>query len=108
MCMEDVRIYRRTGFDTTFYVVSTSTPVLIAPYSPNRVALCFSPPSSNFYTISQSSGVADGQGLVIAGNTSPFTMTIQQHGAMVFGPWYAITHGSQYNIGVSEVMLLED
>lgn len=101
MCMEDVRIGRETNA-TDIIVVVASTPTQLVGGSSKRYCLIFSPPTAGRITIGRDSNhVSDGGGLVLAAGCDPLVLTIQDHGDLVRGPWYAANDGTSRTVGVA-------
>ena len=106
MCMEDIRLGRKTI--SRFVTVNVdSTSILIVKGDPNRIALTFFPPPTNLYYVNSRKAAATGTGAPILSTAHELTLTIQDHGDAVRGEWYAIAPVAAVNVNYLETVLLE-
>jgi hypothetical protein len=105
MCMEDIRIGRKTR--TTFRLVTiavTATPLVAS--NPNRVSLIVGVPSTNQIVIGPDANVTTSQGISVYNTGAPFELNIQDHGDAVIKELWAIG-GAGVTVGVIESFLDE-
>lgn len=93
MCMEDVRIGRKSAFIETTYAIGAAA-VLVVPSAGDRTALILGPPSSGTVTFSTVAPVAAGSGLTINAGGAPVILDIRSVGEAVNRGWYAIGSGA--------------
>lgn len=88
MCMEDVRIGRKTLSRSATVPVGTGVGVLV-PANKDRYTLIISAPETNPLWLTWEPAAAAGTGIRIAAGSPPVMLSIQEHGALVRGPIYA-------------------
>ena len=83
MCMEDIRIMRKTHSGTSFtrIVVGSATPLVQA--NKNRVALIISPPLVTAISLDINEVTADSGGIVLAVGSNPLVLSLADHGDLV-------------------------
>lgn len=90
MCMEDVRIGRKTGSPYSQHVrVTDTTAVLLVPRNPKRYSLILSAGSGNYF-VSPNRNMADTEGIRFTNSTTPVVLNVKDHGHLVTGDLYAI------------------
>lgn len=114
MCMEDIRIGRRTRASTRFVPVTT-TPVQLSQRSPDRIALLISSlipvngdATANRLTISTDPAPVDQQGMMMWAGKEPMQLTIHNHGVLVSESLYCVSDNVSAIVGITEVFLNED
>lgn len=107
MCMEDVRIGRKSLAGESIKSVSQTSSILL-PQSPKRTAIVISAPVTGYITLSFNGPVVSGSGIIINALGSPFCLDIQKHGAMVKKEIHAIHSATTTNVGVWETSLEEE
>ena len=104
MCMEDIRIMRRTR-SRMFSLTVQASGVIVGP-SPNRVALIITTNGAlRVVGTERNMVVTAGRGIAVgdaAGASAhiPLILDIQHHGALVTEAWYG-TPGQVYIVGES-------
>lgn len=88
MCMEDIRLGRKTVFK--FHTESLGvTPVQLVPYNAKRIAIGFSTATAaGIMYVGQSDTALTEVGLMINGAGGATVLDIQKHGSICFGPFY--------------------
>lgn len=107
MCMEDIRIARKTRFKSYDFDVGTATQLLL-PYNPKRFALVFGNSSSGTITIGQNSSLSLGRGISCGTATPPVIFRLTLEGDLVRAPWYAFGTAAGLRISVYEVELMDE
>ena len=106
MCMEDIRVMRRTySSERTFNTGGQSSPLVIVPRNESRVYLeirCLIAVDHNIMFNRQSSD--DILGLALANNQS-LIFDVQKSGQLCMGPWYFI--GDDMILTIMETFLEE-
>lgn len=107
MTRESMQLSRRTTSRQSAISVGTSSGFLLSP-SPNRVALIFSAPLTNRFTVSLAfpTAVLD-QGITLYPAGNPVTLTVEEHGDIVTRAWAAISATASQTATVIEVFLSE-
>lgn len=104
MCMEDVRIMRKTQIgQRNVGVQLTSTPLLDA--NPNRIALVISCPSTNRVTLMIDQAAVLDLGITLYPLGTPFVLSLMEHGNLVTRALNAITTVAPQNVNVWEAVL---
>jgi hypothetical protein len=108
MCMEDVRIGRKTTTITTQVDVPISSQTVVAKQRPDRVAIRFRW-GSNVGTHLFPWTDATPPTAFTLGNAGGFTESydIQHHGDMVCQPWWIVVGAGQCMCYVTEVFLAD-
>lgn len=90
MCMEDVRIGRRSVTTMENVVVTTTAKIAIPP-DPHRLSLVIGPTVSGNCTLSLNPGVPNSYGFPLGTSTAPLVLSLQQHGDIVTRGWHAVS-----------------
>lgn len=108
MCMEDIRVMRRTKTATKHVRISdTSTP--IAAYAANRVALVFSASDGSQIKWAPTEVALGGLGHWWEAASGAVALDIQRHGALVTSAIYGVDPaGGSVFVTVTEVFLDEE
>lgn len=107
MCMEDVRIGRKSTAGESIKSVSQTSSMLL-PQSPKRTAIIISAPTTGYITLSFNGPVVSGSGIIINALDTPLSLDIHHHGAMVKKEIYAIHSATTTNIGVWETSIEDE
>lgn len=93
MCMEDVRIGRKTlGGQTT--VVSTGATQPVIPSDHARRVIVFCAPVTGSCTYSLNNPAVAGEGIFLAAGDGPVHATVDRWGDLVTKPWHLISSGA--------------
>ncbi len=103
MCMEDIRIGRRSASRFSFVTVPL-TGILLVPPNTQRIALQISAPLANRITLSDSQAPVLDNGLTIYAGQAVHQMNIADHGAAVTIGLYAVAAVAPQLIGVLETI----
>lgn len=106
MCMEDVRIGRKSS-GTVTPVTCTTAAQLAVPGVANRTALILGAPSTGNVCYSTSPTVAAGTGFNLSSNSGQMDLTIQSHGDLVRQAWYVIGAAGGELVSIGQVFLVE-
>lgn len=98
MCMEDIRIGRRTKTVCHRTTIDVN-PVIMVDGNPNRVILILSASDSDQYSISPNPNEPDFEGLVIPAAGDPVRLTLANAGDFITKPLYAKTGSGPQQIG---------
>lgn len=104
MCMEDIRVMRKTvprGFSATL----SATPSLVVGYNKNRVALILGNDSANHIHYQFGNNLGAGLGIIVTTGAGPLVLDIQRHGNLVHGPWFADSSAGTPTVGYAETIL---
>lgn len=104
MCMEDIRMGRRTASVETVYPVG-ATVIQVAGGSEMRVGLLLGAPLTGTITYGTSNAVISGQGMNLAAGQPPIELRIETHGEAVNKSWFAIGSGAGLFALISEALL---
>lgn len=107
MCMEDVRIWRKTYSTQTIVSVSTSMVELCAP-NPHRVAISISPPSSGNLSVSMNTQDSSSVGMLIGAAGHIGKWTLQDDGDIVRRGLSGVMSTGTQSITVWETFLHEE
>lgn len=107
MCMEDVRIGRKSTAGETIKSVSQTSSMLVGQ-SPKRIALLISAPNTGYITISFNGPVVSGSGIIINALGPPLSLNIHDHGAIIKKEIYVIHSATTTNVGVWETSLEDE
>lgn len=109
MCMEDVRIGRRTRTFTRVVNVGSATWVQVAKQDPNRYAISMVARANVGHIITCWVGEALAAATSTGNNQSTeYLYDLQQHGDMVTQPFYAWQSAGNMQVWVTEVVLAEE
>lgn len=93
----------RQGIVRSIFVSTAATIMLRA--NPKRVAIIFSPASTNTYAVSTDPNIASvATGLFFPDGASPLELTVERHGDCVTRAWYVIASPGPIDIGYLEVV----
>lgn len=106
MCMEDIRVMRRS-VATVGKVTVAGTAVVLVSANPKRVALVVSAPDVDGITISPDRAVQFTEGITLHPRGDPLVLDLQHHGALVTNGWWIICSGGPEVIGYAETLLSE-
>lgn len=106
MCMEDIRIGRRT-IHTPRNLSLTVSSKLATDYSEKRTQLMFYPPPSGTATFYPGNTVVANVGITLGSTSHPILMTVETHGDLVKQRWSAIHSAGGVSVFVSEGYLDE-
>lgn len=95
MCIEDVRLGRKTGAGVSMVTAVDGAWVLLVPHDPNRVSLIFARNASTAYQVRiRGSGYPDDPGFSVGDFQSAILLNIRDHGALVTEDWEVFVSGS--------------
>src|SRR5687767_13336417 len=106
MCMEDIRIGRRTS-STENLIAALAAAYQIADANNERITLIIHPPVSGTLMVSVRSDVSLTAGIPLTVGSHPLIFTIQTHGSLVMRPFFAIHSAGGIFTAVDEVLLGE-
>lgn len=88
MCMEDIRIGRKTASHSRTLVVSATTVTTLVPLDPMRIGLVIGLPGTTLANIGPE-GVTPSAtvGIGVNANIGPFVATLETFGREVTKPW---------------------
>lgn len=90
MCIEDVRLGRRTSPESRQFAVPDAGNTVIAPFDPFRVSILISVTSANgAFVAPQPLDPSTGDGLRISRTEVPILLDVQHHGNLVTQEWRA-------------------
>lgn len=107
MCMEDVRLNRKTS-SANSDAATTVASALAIPQNEKRTALVISNTGANPVYLSLVSPAADSKGIKLPANGDPLVLDLFHHGRMVTSSWYAISPAGASNVGFTESVLQEE
>ena len=99
MCMEDVRIGRKTSASQVDLTVGLTSIQAIGG-SPNRYCLVFSAPIAGHVTYSLDNPAVLGNGINLGVGDGMYSLNIQHHGDIVRRPWFAISDAASSPVGI--------
>lgn len=107
MCMEDIKIGRRTG------VYSKSTPgngtvEKLLDHDPKRIAIILSHTKATAMRFGQTVEDTATHGFLISPTNMPLTLTVQEFGTLVTGPLYADEQGIGIRASATCIHLLQE
>lgn len=107
MCMEDVRIGRKTmAVETQFAGVGT-TFIQVLPASPKRIGIIFCSASGGTLNYSTNTNL-QGLGLQLQAQIVPVTLNIRDHGALCKMGWWVKSSTAGQNVTVYEIYLEDE
>lgn len=106
MCLEDIRIGRRSPSAVRSVNVDT-TAVPVASPDPNRISIRFTAPPTNRVTLTTDPNTVIDVGLTLYPAGNELALNIKDDGDCVTRAWYAVTTGAANRIGVLETYLPE-
>lgn len=105
MCIEDIRMGRRSYYRQT-PVVLTASAVAEFPPARNRVGIAFGAGTSAIQvTPGVTAEVAVAGGFVGGGTASPYIFRVEEWGQSVAGPWIIVDGGFGSTVNVVEIFL---
>lgn len=107
MCMEDVRIGRKTMFEEKQFTLPNAAYTEILPASPNRIGIIFGTPSSSTVVVTTNPTATTPDGLRIGTNGSPFGITVQEFGQAVCAAWFAKAAAGSPTFTVVQALLAD-
>ena len=108
MCMEDIRIMRRTSAEERIVAVASAAVSVIVPANPNIVAITIDNQGPNDVTISLNPGVTAGNGILIQKSDPPIRRSLNQDGNAITRGIFGICSAAQTAVVVIWVSYLED
>lgn len=106
MCMEDVRIGRKTMSRQHDFTATTTSQPLISG-SDDRYAMILTAPLVGHVTYSLENPAVLGNGINLGVGDGAITISIQEHGDIVRRPWFIISDQAAAPIAVLSSHLLE-
>lgn len=106
MCMEDIRLGRRTNHLHRLFAVTTGSKVLF-DRDKLRTQLMVYPPVSGTLTLDASDSVTANAGITMTASSHPLLMTVETHGDLVTNRFSVIHSAGGISIFVSEGRLLD-
>jgi hypothetical protein len=106
MCMEDVRIGRRSAFSEAVVAVGL-TSVQVVAASPTRFSLVLGAPLVGTFTFSTNTPAVSGVGLQLTAGQPPIVLNVKDHGLAVTQNWYAICSGAGQTCFVGSTLLAD-
>lgn len=100
--VETVLNQQKRGYATTRTLAVSATAALAVATSTERTAVILSVHAGTVF-IGTNPGVADLTGVRLTAAHGPLRLTLAEHGAIVFGPLYAISPGGADTMGIVEV-----
>lgn len=73
----------------TTATISNSATNSVLRAAAKRVAILFSPPSANAYSVGLDKNVVLDQGITLTANSAPVKLTLEEHGDVVTRGWWA-------------------
>lgn len=109
MCMEDVRIGRRSTTTTSLVATVAGTPKQLLTQNPDRYAFRLSDPSASLGAfVCGAQDPTTIAALVPARVADDLILDIQHHGDMVTQPWFYLSAASSPTILVTESVLEDE
>lgn len=102
MCIEDIRLGRKTRSHTVSKVIGTTSTEVVARAADRSSLVLSSHPTARI-TYSTETVAVDGVGVVIPPATGPVLLDIQHHGDLVIGPLSAISSAATTTVSFVEV-----
>ena len=106
MCMEDVRIGRKSSMVERNLPIGTAS-IQAAVASDSRVCLVLGAPLTGKVTYTTISPAVSGTGLVVTAGSAPVIFDIQHHGNLVTSNWFAICDTISQTVFVGQTLLME-
>ena len=106
MCMEDVRIGRRS-ISQNYSFTTGVTAHQVLPGSDNRVSVILGSPLAGTITYFDEANPVSGLGFNIGAGQPPMVLNIQDHGDVVRHQWWAIADAAARVHAVGETILQE-
>lgn len=107
MCMEDIRIARKTRFKAYDFDVGVTTQLLL-PYNPKRFALVVGNSSTGTVMFGQLSTMNTGRGIAITATSTPLILRLTLEGDLVRSAWYANATVAGTRLTAYEVELMDE
>lgn len=106
MCLEDVRLARKTSCVSKDSPTTAASAVAI-PQNDKRYSLVISNTGGNPVYLSFQSPAVDAKGILLPVSGSPFILDLQHHGRILTAAIYAISPAGVSNVGWIETNLEE-
>lgn len=107
MCIEDIRLGRRTGTAVRAVPVGASS-VVLCQANTKRVSITLFALAAQRYTFTDQGDAVLDSGPTINTGTGPVTLTVQSHGQLVTRELRAIASAAAQTVGVIEAYLQDD
>lgn len=107
MCMEGVRIGRKTRQRKITTALTTASTQILPP-NPRRFAVFFGQPNTSTAWFSPENDAGSGRAFGLTSTSPPVWLNITLQGDMVRGPWYAAGAAAIANISIIEIELADD
>lgn len=108
MCLEDVRLGRKTRFTIRKVTATNAADAVVVPWSATRVALLIRPATSGDVLIGPfAGGGVSAYGFLFSNTLYPIDLTIDRHGETVISSWLARATGADVELIVIETFLEE-
>lgn len=108
MCMEDIRIGRKSKTFQSSVVVPTANSVVLIPANPNRISFWIAQPNADRINISMDTDAVTSSGIRITTTGNPFGLSLILDGDLVTRKFNAIATTSDKTIIVWETVLMEE
>jgi len=106
MCMEDIRIGRKTSYSAKNVFIPGAVETPLVQKADDRVALVISgSAAADLCLCPYGLAPAAARGIVLTTETPVLSLTIEHHGSLVTAPWTGIISGGTMNVTVLEVFL---
>lgn len=89
MCLEDIRIMRKSTSGEHTKTITTTSSLFISP-DKDRISLVIGAPETNEVVLSMNSPAAVGSGIRLQAGGNPLILTLMANGDMVTKGFYAI------------------
>lgn len=99
MCMEDIRIGRKTGSTQITVTVSNPSSVIL-PADAKRTAIVISPPAAGTMFVAFGRDASTTSGIRVEPVTSPLILDLQHHGNLVTGPLHGFCGAGAESISI--------
>ena len=108
MCLEDVRLGRKTRFTARKVTVTNAEDKVVVPWSATRVAIHIRPATSGDVLIGPfAGGTVSAYGFLFSSTLYPIDLTIDRHGETVISSWLARASAGDVDLIVIETFLEE-
>lgn len=106
MCMEDIRLGRSLGGYSTVKPCPDATSTNIVGNNLKRTRIHVSVSNGETAVIApQGIAVESGRGLLINAGRPSVSLTVEEWGDLLFGPWFASGVGAAANLFIAELTL---
>lgn len=107
MCLEDIRIQRKSTSSERTVLVPNASITLVSP-SADRTFLMISTPNTNDIFITTNPPASSTNGMRLQVGQSPLILTLLQHGDIVTKGWYAISPTADETVTVFETSFVDN